>query len=150
MLRVRDIMTPGVFTLATETAADEAAWGLTWRHLGGAPVRDGNGRLVGMLSKTDLVDPQPKDWIKGEATVGDLMHPDVLAVYADDPALSAVAAMAKNDVHRIVVIGPEGDLVGIVSALDVVKAMAAGRSFDVEIPDETVAAPAAADVGAGR
>jgi CBS-domain-containing membrane protein len=99
-------------------------------------VRVRNGRLVGMLSKTDLVDPQPRDWIKGEATVGDLMHPDVLAVYAEDPALSAVAATAQNDVHRIVVLGADGELVGIVSALDVVKAMAAGRRLDVEIPDE--------------
>src|SRR3954471_18387445 len=103
MLTVRDIMTANVFSVEADASAEEAAWGLTRRHVGGAPVRDSRGNLVGVLSKGDLVNPEPSQWIKGEATVGDLMTPDVLALYAEDPALAAAAAMVQRDVHRVIV-----------------------------------------------
>lgn len=57
MLRVRDIMTPNVFTLDTDASVLEAAWALTRRSISGAPVRDAAGALVGILSKSDLVNP---------------------------------------------------------------------------------------------
>ncbi len=132
MLKVSDIMTPGVFVLDQDTAADEAAWGLTRRHIGGAPVRDKAGEIVGVLSKSDLVDPQPQQWIKGQATVGDLMTPAVSSVYADDPASVAVHEMARQNVHRLVVLGSDGKTVGIVTTLDVVKALAKGETFRLD------------------
>ena len=55
-----------------KASAEEAAWGLTRRHIGGAPVRDREGALVGMLTKGDLVNPEPAQWIRGEATVEDV------------------------------------------------------------------------------
>ena len=86
MLTVSEIMTANVFTEEADASAEEAAWGLTRRHNGGAPVRDSRGNVVGVLSKGDLVNPEPSQWIRGEATVGDLMTPDVRAVHAEDPA----------------------------------------------------------------
>src|SRR5579863_4032957 len=59
MLRIKDIMTKAVYTVEADASAEEAAWGLTRRHIGGAPVRDGRGNLVGVLSKGDLVNPEP-------------------------------------------------------------------------------------------
>ena len=90
MLRIRDIMTKRVYTVDADASAEEAAWGLTRRHIGGAPARDAQGNLVGVLSSSDLVNPEPAQWIRGEATVGDLMNPDVVSLYADDPAMTAV------------------------------------------------------------
>jgi CBS-domain-containing membrane protein len=132
MLTIRDIMTPAVYAVEGDASAEEAAWGLTRRHIGGAPVMDAEGRLTGILSKGDLVNPEPTQWIKGEATVADLMNPDVVALYADDPALAAASAMAGRNIHRLVVLGEEGNMVGIVTTMDVVKALAAGQSFAVD------------------
>ena len=83
-----------------------------------------------MLSKSDLVNPEPSQWIRGEATVGDVMNPEVVSLYADDPAMAAVSEMAKRDIHRIVVLDAESQLAGIVTSMDVVRALAAGRHFD--------------------
>jgi CBS-domain-containing membrane protein len=130
MLKVKDIMTKKVYTVDFDAAAEEAAWGLTRRQIGAAPVRDKAGQLVGMLTSADLVDPEPHQWIKKEPTVGDLMDPDVFAVYADDPALAAVHELAKRNQHRVVVLDADNRLVGIVSTMDVVKALYEGRSFD--------------------
>jgi CBS-domain-containing membrane protein len=131
MLRIKDIMTKRVYTVDADASAEEAAWGLTRRHIGGAPARDAQGNLVGVLSSSDLVNPEPAQWLRREPTVADLMNPDVIALYADDPAMAAVSEMAKRDIHRIVVLDDESKLAGIVTPMDVVRALAGGRSFDL-------------------
>src|SRR5262249_40012700 len=131
MLRIKDIMTANVHTVETDAPAEEAAWGFTFRHIGGAPARDTQGNLVGVLSSSDLVNPEPKQWIKGEATVGDLMNPDLISLHADDPGRAAVNEMAKRRIHRIVVLDENSRLAGIVTPMDVVRALAHGARFDV-------------------
>jgi CBS-domain-containing membrane protein len=132
MLTVKDIMTKKVYTVEFEASAEEAAWGLTRRQIGAAPVKNKAGELVGILTKGDLVDPEPHEWIKKEATVGDLMDPEVIAVYEDDPALVAVHELASRNQHRLVVLNTENKLVGIVSTMDVVRALDKGLSFAVD------------------
>ena len=131
MLRVADIMTKKVYTVEFDASADEAAWGLTRRQIGAAPVRNKDGQLVGMLTQADLVDPEPRQWIKKEATVGDLMDPEVTAVYQDDAALVAVHVLASKDLHRLIVLNTENALVGIVTPMDVVRALDRGLPFAV-------------------
>ena len=131
MLRIKDIMSKQVYVVDADASAVEAAWGLTRRHIGGAPARDANGNLVGVLSKGDLVNPEPAQWIRGEATVGDLMNPDVISLYAEDPAMAAVNEMAARDIHRIVVLDEDSKLAGIITPMDVIRAMARGERFEL-------------------
>ena len=131
MLTIKDIMTKSLYTVDVDASAAEAAWGLTRRHIGGAPARDASGALVGVISKSDLVDPEPAQWIKGEATVGDLMNPDVVSLYMDDPAMAAVEEMVKRDIHRIVVLDNESRPAGIITPMDVVRALSRGQLFEV-------------------
>jgi CBS-domain-containing membrane protein len=131
MLQIKDIMTKRVYTLDADASAEEAAWGLTRRHIGGAPARDVDGNLVGVLSSSDLINPEPAQWIRGEPTVGDLMNPDVISLYAEDPAMAAVNEMAKRDIHRIVVLDQENQLAGIVTPMDVLRALARGEHFEL-------------------
>lgn len=131
MLRVRDIMTKKEYTVEFEASADEAASGLTRRQIGAAPVRNKDGALVGMVTNRDLVDLAPRQWIKKEATVGDLMDPEVIAVYEDDAALVAVHELASRNLHTVVVINTDNKLVGILSSMDVVRAIDQGLPFAV-------------------
>jgi CBS-domain-containing membrane protein len=132
MLRIKEIMTRGVYTVEAEASAGEAAWGLTRRHIGGAPARDGAGNLVGILSSSDLVNPEPSQGIRGEATVGDLMTPEVISLYEEDPAMAAVNEMVERNIHRIVVLDADSKLAGIVTPMDVLRALARGKSFSLE------------------
>jgi len=132
MLQIKDIMSRNVYTVDAEASAEEAAWGLTRRHIGGAPARDADGNLVGVLSSSDLVNPEPAQWIRGEATVGDLMNPDVISLYAEDPAMAAVDEMARRGIHRVVVLDGESKLAGIVTPMDVVCALARGARFEID------------------
>jgi CBS domain-containing protein len=63
------------------------------------------------------------------------MNPDVLAVYPEDPALVAAVGMVQRSVHRVVVLDENQKLIGIVTSMDIVKAVAAGRQFAVETDD---------------
>jgi len=129
MLRIRDIMTKEVFSIEARASAEEAAWALTRRHIGGAPVQSASGQIVGMISQSDLLNPETSQWIKGEATVEDLMNPDVLLLHADDSAIAAAIGMDQHKVHRLVVVDEHHHLVGIVTAMDIARAVAAGVDF---------------------
>jgi CBS domain-containing protein len=131
MLTIRDIMSNDLQTVAVESSAEDAAGLLKRRHIGSAPARDAEGNLVGVISRSDIVDPAPRAWIKGQATVGDLMTPDVISLYASDPAMAAIDEMCRHDVHRIVVLDEESQPAGIVSSMDVVRALVRGQRFEL-------------------
>lgn len=135
MLKVRDIMTPTVVSVCVGDSAASVADTLAVIGISGVPVRDDKGALVGVLSQSDLINPR----LPGSARhpkVEDLMTADVLAVHADDPALDAAAKMAAHDIHRIFVVGADRQLVGVVTALDIVKAVAREESFERAAPTE--------------
>ena len=129
MLKIADIMTRDVFTLAPDQPADEAADALAARGVSGAPVRDASGRIVGVLSRSDLTDPERRP--PGVArTVGDLMTPGMLALRDSDLAMNAVRLMVREEVHRIIILDEAGELAGIVTASDVLRALVAGDPLD--------------------
>jgi CBS-domain-containing membrane protein len=132
MVTIRDIMTRNVFTLSEHTSLEEAAWGLTANAISGAPVRDGNGRLAGVLSKSDLIDPDRAETEGEMPTVADAMTPALLALRDDDPAMDAVRLMVVDGIHRVIVIDDHGRLAGIVTPMDVLRALAQGVRFDAE------------------
>lgn len=144
MLRVRDIMTRDIVSVASEAPLDVAAWRFTFEAVSGAPVRDANGNLVGMLTKTDLIDPTRNTGVG--VRVADAMTEGVWAVHPDAPMLEAVQLMLDKGIHRVLVIdGPE-HVVGIVTTTDVLRTLVDGRF--VEDPRATLAEKRAGDEGA--
>src|SRR5688572_31545851 len=118
MLRVRDIMTTEVFVLEAGASVEEAAWALARRNIGGAPVKDAEGRIAGFLSTGDLANPSWSDWVDPEkATVEDIMTPTLLAVAPEWPALQVVKGMADKGIHHVVVVDANRFVVGMVSSL---------------------------------
>jgi len=135
MIKVRDIMTRKVIALEAQASRGEAENALLRQNIGGAPVLDREGKLVGFISKSDLVGP-PAEWIRGEGTVADFMTPDVVSVYDDEPAHIACELMTRRGVHRVLVINNDGKAVGILSSMDVVRAVAGGMRFHLPDDDE--------------
>lgn len=124
--RVRDIMTPDVVTLAASTKLEDAARSMSFHRVSGAPVLE-RGHIVGVISKTDLVDPKNRGAMSG--TVADLMTRITHAVQPDDPAILAARLMVEQGIHRVVVVDDRGRLAGIVTAMDVMRAVVEGRSL---------------------
>src|SRR5688572_24052494 len=52
--RVKDVMNPDVMTVADDMTTEELARYLNEREISGAPVVDGQGHLIGVVSMTDV------------------------------------------------------------------------------------------------
>jgi CBS domain-containing protein len=148
MQTVGTIMTKDVFTVQPEMSVRELAQHLSHRRISGAPVVDGQGNLVGVVSQTDLAafashslpserDPQafyqgiwmsaPPDRavlerMSSRATVADIMAPYVYFATEDTSLVEVADLMLKRSIHRTIVLR-EGVVVGIVSCLDVIRAL---------------------------
>ncbi|HWN70218.1 MAG TPA: CBS domain-containing protein [Haliangium sp.] len=129
MPRVRDIMTPHVLTVSAEARVDHAVWSLSAKGITGAPVCDAAGKVVGVLSRSDLIDGDTHSVVAGDRPVSEVMTPEVWGVQPDAPASEAVALMVAKSIHRVVVMEHEHALVGIVTSMDVMKAILAGHDL---------------------
>lgn len=136
MLKVKDLMTREVLTLAPNTSVREAAEILSTEHVGGAPVVR-LGKIVGMISAADLLDfiaalPADPEAVSGglehgildDHTVEEAMtRGPLVTVDPEAPANRAAEIMKEENIHRLPVV-ENGLLVGIVSTTDLVKAVA--------------------------
>jgi CBS domain-containing protein len=114
-VRVGEVMTRDVLCVHEELPAVRATQLLLEANVGGAPVIDAHGRPIGMISKTDLLRAE------GRSRVTDLMTPLVFSVDEAATLSQASALMAFEGVHRLPVVSPDGHVVGILSALDVLR-----------------------------
>lgn len=149
-MQVRDIMSPGPDALSPGMPVRELEERLVSHQVSGFPVLE-EGKLVGIVTRSDLVrvlelehtiDDQLGEGVTGpdsarsrgarigarlEAmTVGDVMVRSVLSVSPDTPVADAARTMVEARVHRLPVVG-EGGLVGLVTSLDLARAIADGR-----------------------
>jgi CBS domain-containing protein len=124
-LTVGDLMTPNPLVFDTWTPAPVAEELLTQRGVSGAPVVDALSGVVGVLSQTDLVRARVdgRDDLQGR-TVGELMSVPSLSVPPAMPLGEAAALMAAHRVHRLVVLGTDSQAVGVITAFDLIRAMA--------------------------
>jgi len=145
---VRQVMTTDLLVFRPADTVETAARALSERHLGGAPVVDDHGRLVGLLEDDDLIVqdarihfptvisvlgaylelPSSLARMKADlrkavgATVADVMDPHPSTCGPDDTLETVATVMHERTVSRLPVI--EGDrVVGIVSRGDLVRAI---------------------------
>jgi CBS domain-containing protein len=145
---VADCMTRTVIALAPDTSVEAAARLFIENHIGGAPVIDEGGKPVGFLTSKDLLDPDrarggrrgvPHGFrirdgererieagpVSAPGVVADVMTQFVVSVPATMPLEEAVRLMLASDLHRVLVCDEGRCIVGILSAMDVIRAQAA-------------------------
>lgn len=131
--RVRDVMTEAVMFLNASQTQNEASEILRTRGVSGAPVLGRGGKLIGVVTLSDLADPRRRS-PNTNGLVEDAMTRVVYAVRASDPVMVAVHLMIDEDIHRAVVVNEDGTIAGIVAPMDILRALARG----VEMRDPAV------------
>lgn len=131
MLKVCDIMTRDVLSATPDQTLDSIRFAMSTDFVTGVPVCDAERRVIGVLSKSDLVEAHDRCW--KTSRVGSLMSEKVYAVGENDPAHDALWLMATRGVHRVMVTDDDGVLVGIVTPMDIVKALVRDVRF-AEVP----------------
>jgi CBS domain-containing protein len=145
--RARDLMSINPVSLRRDATVREAVALLADRGFSAAPVIDDAGRPVGVISRTDVLVHEREyvrharledatDWdvfprhaaheghsveVMDPTRVEDIMTPAVFTVAPDTPAREVVQQMLDLKVHQLFVIDDDQALVGVISALDVLR-----------------------------
>jgi len=123
--RVRDVMTEPVVFLDARHSPDEA-WEVLHAHgISGAPVIGAKGRVIGMVTRSDLADPRRRS---SSSTVESIATRVIYAVRADDPVMHAVRLMLDESIHRALVVNDDGTIAGIVAPTDILRALMRGEN----------------------
>ncbi len=123
ILRVRtaaEMMTPHPVSIRQDATVTEAAAFLTSRGISAAPVIDEAGRPVGVVCRSDILF-QCHTASGARTPAYALMTPAVFCVRPDASAREVVETMVDLGVRRLFVVDDSGVLVGVISALDVLR-----------------------------
>jgi CBS domain-containing protein len=139
-MRVEDVMSTEVWTVRPDTLLKEAAQILAERRISGLPVVDELGHVVGVLSEGDILFKEAgphkesffERWlalpVPGLAeklvsrTVGESMTAPAVTIGPKRPLAEAANAMIDGGVKRLPVVDDQGQLIGIVTRADLVRA----------------------------
>jgi CBS domain-containing protein len=148
-LTAADVMTHAVYSVAESMDLRETMTALGERGISGAPVLDDNGRLVGVISQTDIViyylgredelavegDFYQRAHLRGETVRGfqvldtnvsrvkDVMSQVTVTAPSDTCLRELAQIMVRREIHRVIIVD-EGEIVGVVSALDLLRPLA--------------------------
>lgn len=149
---VADAMSRDPIVVHPETPLKEAIQILAERHISGLPVVDNAGKLVGIISETDLMWQEtgvtPPAYImfldsviflKNPATyerdlhkalgqtVGEVMSRNPVTISPDKALNAAAQLMHDQKIHRLPVIDSSEQIIGILTRGDIIRAMAASE-----------------------
>jgi len=122
---ISSLMSRDVVTVSLEDTVAEVEACFAEQQLGWAPVVDEHGTLMGVLSNADLVRFRAGGRDLSAVPAWQLSTYGPITVSPDTPARAVAQRMVETAIHHVVVTD-EGRIVGVVSALDFVRAYAGG------------------------
>jgi CBS domain-containing protein len=131
-LTVADIMTLDPVVISSDAPLEAAEHLMRERRISGLPVVDIHERLVGVISRTDLLDDGSAPLaflLRRRPTglrVGELMTSPAVTTSLSSPLVEAARLMRDNRIHRVVAIDETGRPVGVLAASDFVALYADG------------------------
>lgn len=115
-----------------EISLREVAGIFVRERISGVPVVDDDFRPLGMITKTDLLrlglDPGDGTHLppafSAHGSAGDAMTAAVAAICEHASVLEAAGLMAERGLHRLAITARDGRIVGLVTALDLLRWLA--------------------------
>lgn len=126
--RIGHVMSHEIVCASAELELSPLLALMSQRHIGCIPVVDRRGRAIGIVTKTDLVEPLEAMVHASQRQVAsplpkrarDVMMPLAITVPETATLAQVATLMVMEDIHHILVVS-EGFLVGIVSTKDIVR-----------------------------
>ena len=120
--RVQDVMTIEVVVAHPTTPVKQVADLLAGHGLSALPVIDGQGRVLGVVSETDLFgDSQRPAGGPVATTAGEVMTSPAVTVSPHATLTEAARRMQADGLKRLPVVAASGRLIGIVSRADLLR-----------------------------
>ncbi|NEQ96697.1 MAG: CBS domain-containing protein [Cyanothece sp. SIO2G6] len=150
---VNDVMTPDPISVTSSTSLTQAIQLIADRHISGMPVVESDGKLVGVISESDLMwqetgaNPPPYIMVLDSViylenpatferelhkalgqTVGEVMTKTVITIAKDAPLKQAAQLLHRHNIHRLIVVDDTKSdtktVVGILTRGDIIRYMA--------------------------
>jgi CBS domain-containing protein len=140
-MKVSEVMTAQVATATPRTTIAEVARTMAKIETGAVPVID-DGKVVGLITDRDIVVRVIAEGLGLDTPVSEVMSTGVEACSEEDNVADAAAKMGSKQIRRLVVVGENGRLSGILSLGDIALdygAKAVGQTLE-EISENTPAA----------
>ncbi len=118
---VRDIMHSEVLSVVPEMTVRELIHLLLEERISGAPVLGPNGKVLGVVSSTDVL-RLAASGTAPDARVSEIMTPVAFAVHPDESLSDLARFFRRGRVHRALVM-EDNMLVGVVTPFDVLHAL---------------------------
>lgn len=147
MKKVSEVMTRELLTVRKDTTVRELAELFISKRFSSLPVVDESGRLIGIVTESDLIEQGKNvhlptvitlfDWViyletektlerelkrMGGRTVADIFKSEVTTINADAPVSEAADIMSSQHINAIPVL-ENGKLAGIISRLDIIRTL---------------------------
>lgn len=160
-MKARDVMISPVITVGENETVRDLAKLLIAKRISAAPVVDGAGKVIGIVTEADLLHraeagtERPVSWwlslISGDRAladdyvkshtvkVKDVMTRDVKTVDPDTPLVEIADLFEEQHIKRVPIVSKGGDLVGLVSRANIIQAIASARpKLDISPSDATI------------
>jgi CBS domain-containing membrane protein len=126
-MRVQDVMTPHVRTIAADQSAEAAYTTMKALNVHHLVVRDEGAALVGVVSSHDLGAPSQEEFRRNRR-VADVMSPHVVTADPEMPVRQAANLMRGRSINCLPVVQPGRTprLVGIVTTADLLEVLGHG------------------------
>lgn len=121
MTTCREIMKRDVHCLAPSDSAIAAAGLMRDQNVGFLPVCDERRKVMGTITDRDLAIRCLAEQLEGSTPVEQIMTREVVACDPEDDLFEAAALMATHRKSRIMCIGQDGVLVGVISLSDIAQ-----------------------------
>lgn len=122
------VMSTDLVTVSAETKVPEAIGIVLDAGIGGVPVVDEDGVLLGMVTKSALLSAS-RERHPWSTPVSEIMTPVVSVLTKDATIANAAAVMAMDATHRVAVVRHDGTLEGLVSSLDLIAEIARADGY---------------------
>ncbi|HIP15628.1 MAG TPA: CBS domain-containing protein [Methanothermococcus okinawensis] len=123
---VKEIMATDVIYVYPEEGIVKAFEKLLKYRISCLPVVDRDGKIVGIVTTTDIGHNLIEDRYTLDTTVGDVMTKEVVTIKPDEPVINAIKKMdeyggKEEIINQLPVVDENRELVGIVSDGDIIR-----------------------------
>lgn len=119
----KNVMTKPVITIDVNSSVQEAAKVMSEKHIGSIVVVK-KGKPVGIATERDILERVvAKGFDPSKVKMKDIMTQPLITINGNMPLINAVRTMEKNKIRRLLIM-KNGELVGIVTQRDLLRALA--------------------------
>jgi CBS domain-containing protein len=123
-----------VFSITEETSVHQAAQYLREKQVRSVGVKDSNGKLVGVVSHSDVSDKVAAEnkcpaWMKAS----DIMTRDLVTVTAEMTLDDCLRLMEQNSIFHLIVLDEQQAFRGMLSVSDILRVVASDEKARADL-----------------